>query len=234
MADTQKKPSPPAPPESTPAQSASIRAPGLAPRETTQKTVQVSEPVRPAEIVTDTRDKAASKGASKPEMETPGTGPVVKRGEAPGTRTDPVVSAEKRDPVQPSPSASPAPKDASVEPKPPDTGKGATKEMPPPVPVTESASASPADERRQVDSRKAPLAPLLSELPYELREKLGKLQINVHSYSENPTECLVFINMRRFKVGDRIGENGPILKEITPDGIIIDYGGGMARLKVWQ
>jgi hypothetical protein len=75
---------------------------------------------------------------------------------------------------------------------------------------------------------------LLSELPFEVRQKLGNLQINVHSYSKKPAECLVFINMQNFKVGDRIGENGPVLKEITPEGVIIDYGEGQTRVQVWR
>jgi len=54
----------------------------------------------------------------------------------------------------------------------------------------------------------------------------------VHSYSKDPAECLVFINMHRYKVGDKIGEGGPLLKEITPDGVIIDYGEGEVRLQV--
>jgi hypothetical protein len=38
--------------------------------------------------------------------------------------------------------------------------------------------------------------------------------------------------MKKVKAGDRIGENGPVLKEITPEGAIIDYGEGQARLQV--
>ena len=75
---------------------------------------------------------------------------------------------------------------------------------------------------------------MISELPSEIKEKLGKLQINVHSYSRDPAECLVFINMRRYKVGDKIGEGGPLLKEITPNGVIIDYGEGEVLLQVWH
>ena len=75
--------------------------------------------------------------------------------------------------------------------------------------------------------------PLLSELPSEIRERVGSLEINVHSYSANPAERLVFINMHRYREGERIGENGPLLREITPEGVIIDYGGGEARVKVW-
>jgi len=60
------------------------------------------------------------------------------------------------------------------------------------------------------------------------------MQINVHSYSEDPAECMVFINMKKYNVGDAIGENGPVLKQITPEGIVIDYGEGQARLPVWR
>jgi len=65
-----------------------------------------------------------------------------------------------------------------------------------------------------------------------VKEKLGNLQINVHSYTEDPKERLIFINMKSYRVGDHIGENGPVLKEITPEGAVIDYGDGMVRLQV--
>jgi len=93
-------------------------------------------------------------------------------------------------------------------------------------------SPSPA-AKEEVDRKRIEAIPLFGELPYEIKEKLGKLQINVHSYSKDPAERLVFINMHRYKVGDKIGEGGPLLKEITPNGVIIDYGEGVARLQVW-
>jgi len=96
---------------------------------------------------------------------------------------------------------------------------------------TMDVSPLPAREKARGSGEKTTI-PLLSELPYEVREKLGKLQINVHSYSEKPKERLIFINMKSLKVGDPIGENGPVLKEITPEGAVIDYGDGQARLKV--
>ena len=74
--------------------------------------------------------------------------------------------------------------------------------------------------------------PLLKDLPEEVRQKLGKLEINVHAYSKDPAERLVFINMRKYRVGDRIGKDGPVLKKIIPDGVIVDYGEGKARLLV--
>lgn len=76
--------------------------------------------------------------------------------------------------------------------------------------------------------------PLLKDLPDKVRRKMGKLEINVHGYAKDPSKRLVFINMRKYRAGDRIGNGieGPILKMITPDGVIIDYGEGLARLTV--
>jgi hypothetical protein len=90
----------------------------------------------------------------------------------------------------------------------------------------------PPAAKEEVNRKRIEAIPLISQLPGEIKEKLGKLQINVHSYSKDPAERLVFINMNSYKVGDKIGEGGPLLKEITPDGVIIDYGEGEARLQI--
>jgi len=93
-----------------------------------------------------------------------------------------------------------------------------------PPPLEKSAeNVSPASEK--------PI-PLVSELPDDVKEMLSGFHINIHVYAEDPAERLVFINMRNRKVGDRIGEGGHVLKEITPDGVIIDYGKGQALLQV--
>ncbi|MFP4086094.1 MAG: general secretion pathway protein GspB [Desulfobacteraceae bacterium] len=106
-------------------------------------------------------------------------------------------------------------------------------DVPADEPAFEQEAPPPEEEPPQADkSAPAQPVPLLSELPEETRDDLGRIEINVHVYSEDPQECRVFINMRNRKVGDRIGETGPILKEITPDGVIIDYGEGLARVKV--
>lgn len=74
--------------------------------------------------------------------------------------------------------------------------------------------------------------PLVSELQPEVRGSLGELEISAHVFDEEPAKRFVFINQRSYRTGDRIGENGPTLKEITPDGIVIDYGKGQARLQI--
>lgn len=104
----------------------------------------------------------------------------------------------------------------------------------------EDAASIPVDDRamdeaaapQKPETKAAQDIPLLSELSEDMREKIGRLEINVHVYSEDPRERLVFINMRNRNVGDQIGETGPVLKEITPEGVIIDYGEGLARVKV--
>jgi general secretion pathway protein B len=143
----------------------------------------------------------------------------------------PVVAVEKKEPVQPTPTVSPI-SEGLVKAEESDNSKGG--EKPVDAKVVRPAKPSPAPaSNEEVNRKRIEAIPLIGELPYETKEKLGKLQINVHSYSEDPAERLVFINMKSYKVGDKIGEGGPLLKEIIPDGVIIDYGGGEVRLQVW-
>ncbi|MDZ7698287.1 MAG: general secretion pathway protein GspB [Deltaproteobacteria bacterium] len=117
-------------------------------------------------------------------------------------------------------------------------------EMPEPAKIREvvedddtfenDSSSPPPLEKSAKNTRpasKKPI-PLVSELPDDVKEMLSGFHINIHVYAEDPAERLVFINMRNRKVGDRIGEGGHVLKEITPDGVIIDYGKGQALLRV--
>ena len=57
-------------------------------------------------------------------------------------------------------------------------------------------------------------------------------KVRIHAYDEDPEKRIVYINMQNYQVGDRIGENGPLLAEIVPDGVIVDYGEGRVRLEI--
>lgn len=109
----------------------------------------------------------------------------------------------------------------------------------------ESISAGPLEpasdprvEKEDMDIPRAELAsdiqkddpPLISDLPLEIQESLKGIEINAHVFNDDLPKRFVFINQRSYRVGDRIGDNGPLLKEITPDGIVVDYGKGLARL----
>jgi hypothetical protein len=74
--------------------------------------------------------------------------------------------------------------------------------------------------------------PLIDELPFEIQNRIPKMTIMAHAYHEDPSRCFAFINGQFYRVGNRIGPNGPVLKEITPDALIIDYGTGLARVPV--
>ncbi len=74
--------------------------------------------------------------------------------------------------------------------------------------------------------------PSIHDLPEDIQSALGPLEINVHMYAQNPSERRVFLNMKSYREGDTIGESGFRLSEITPYGVIIDYGKGKAALGV--
>lgn len=97
-------------------------------------------------------------------------------------------------------------------------------------PQGKAESEGRVDQPAAADAERA--LPLVSELPPEVRGSLGELEISAHVFDEDSSRRFVFINQRSYRTGDRIGENGPLLKEITPDGVVIDYGKGQARLQI--
>ena len=70
----------------------------------------------------------------------------------------------------------------------------------------------------------------LAELPTadELRAngtiQMADLHLDIHVYSEVPADRFVFINMVRHGENSRLAE-GPVVKEITPEGVILNYSG---------
>lgn len=72
--------------------------------------------------------------------------------------------------------------------------------------------------------------PNVRDLPENSRASLNQYEVNVHVYDDNPTRSFVLINMDKYKEGDRIANNGPLVEEITSEGVVIDYGSGRALL----
>jgi hypothetical protein len=68
-------------------------------------------------------------------------------------------------------------------------------------------------------------------LPEEVRARIGPLEVSAHVYAENPAERFLFVNGKICRVGERIGTGGAVIERITPEGAVIDYGGGRARLE---
>ena len=64
----------------------------------------------------------------------------------------------------------------------------------------------------------------MGELRADGSLRLPELHLDIHVYSEKPAERFVFINMGKYKEGDRLAE-GPAVREIRPDGVVLDQGG---------
>ena len=72
--------------------------------------------------------------------------------------------------------------------------------------------------------------PKLRDLPESSRNNLNQYEVNVHVFDDDPLRRFVLINMDKYKEGDRIASNGPLIEEITSEGVVIDYGNGRALL----
>jgi general secretion pathway protein B len=73
-------------------------------------------------------------------------------------------------------------------------------------------------------------APDLNELPYEVRNNLPNLNINVFSYANQPEDRFVIIDMVKYKTGQLV-KGSVKLKEIRPDSIVLQYGDDTFRVE---
>ena len=58
---------------------------------------------------------------------------------------------------------------------------------------------------------------------------IGDLRVDMHVYSGDPAKRFVFVNMKKYREGDRLAE-GPSIEEITPEGIILSQQGKRFQL----
>ena len=68
------------------------------------------------------------------------------------------------------------------------------------------------------------IIPTIDQLRLDGSLQLAELHLDIHVYSEDPAGRFVFINMVKHREQSRIAE-GPIVNEITPDGVILRYQG---------
>ena len=66
--------------------------------------------------------------------------------------------------------------------------------------------------------------PTADELRANGTIQMADLHLDIHVYSEKPADRFVFINMVRHRENSRLAE-GPVVQEITPEGVILDYQG---------
>lgn len=97
--------------------------------------------------------------------------------------------------------------------------------LPKPAAVPEAASSSPSPAEESRES-----VPTIRELPDADQNLLSGYEINTHFYSSKPGRSFALINMKKYRVGDVIDGTQLKIEQITPRGVIIDYGKGSVLL----
>jgi general secretion pathway protein B len=71
--------------------------------------------------------------------------------------------------------------------------------------------------------------PWLSSLPEAFRRSLPPLSVNIHVYSPDESQRILYINNRQARQGERI-EGGVVVEEIVEDGVVLRYRGQRFKL----
>jgi len=70
---------------------------------------------------------------------------------------------------------------------------------------------------------------MLRQMSTDFSEQIPELTINVYVYSEEADNSFVILNMRKYRIGDRIGNNLK-LEDIGKDAITLDKNGKKFRI----
>jgi general secretion pathway protein B len=98
----------------------------------------------------------------------------------------------------------------------------------PPEPVATSRSAEVISAAKPANKpyTETPdsILPTMEELVLQNLISLPPLRIDIHVYSQKPTERFVFINMSRYNEGETLSE-GPRLMSISENGVVLRHQG---------
>ena len=86
------------------------------------------------------------------------------------------------------------------------------------VPVGRAASVTRAPEKISQTSA------TFNDLRANGTIMLPDLHMDIHVYSEHPADRFVFVNMNKYREQGKLTE-GPVVKEITPEGVILEHLG---------
>jgi general secretion pathway protein B len=86
------------------------------------------------------------------------------------------------------------------------------------------ASAPRAVAAEAPAQRVTPGLPSLNELQAQGVLMLPEMHLDIHVYSGQPADRFVFVNMKKYTEGATLSE-GPAVREITQDGVVLDYQG---------
>jgi len=98
----------------------------------------------------------------------------------------------------------------------------------PPASAAKPAPNKPASGPKETSSFSS-LA-TFTELSLAGSISLPPLHLDIHVYSEKPAERFVFINMRKYREGEKLNE-GPTINTITDEGVVLRHQGRDFLLK---
>ena len=87
--------------------------------------------------------------------------------------------------------------------------------------LTDAATQRDEDAAKRENEE---VLPSISEVNLTGAQELPELHLDVHVYATNPQDRFVYINMRKYREGNRLQE-GPTLERIRRDGVVLDYQG---------
>ena len=93
---------------------------------------------------------------------------------------------------------------------------------PPPVASRAPAADSPAVLAAQAEN--PAMLPSIQEVVANGSLQLPPMHIDIHVYTDTPSDRFVFINMNKYRESERLDE-GPVVQEITRDGVVLAHLG---------
>ncbi len=101
-----------------------------------------------------------------------------------------------------------------------------TTPVPEPVVVPQPFAIAPPEPKPE----RANDIPWLREMPFEFRQTVPKMNINVFVYASDPSERFVLIDMVKYKPGQDT-KDGVGIVEIKQDGLVVRYDGRIFMLE---
>ncbi len=95
--------------------------------------------------------------------------------------------------------------------------------------ITPSMEGRTAEREAVPTGTNAGEAPWLSGLPEDFRGSLPPLNVNIHVYSPDESQRILYINNRQVRRGERI-QAGVLVEEIAQDGVVLRFRGQRFKL----
>ena len=145
------------------------------------------------------------------------------------TRDEPTPEAASTSPAS-EPAVRSLRKESQLDSVPAKTGAPATvAERPKPVPAKSVPTVATPEPAQRPARAIQEGVPSLGQMQAAGLVSVGSLHVDMHVYSGDASKRFVFVNMKKYREGDRIAE-GPMVEEITPEGVIMSQQGSRFRL----